>query len=141
MRSKLHDLGFDFSLPKISRNLNMMSITRKRIKKRSAKTVTTDLINQRKVYARDMRLYPNSRLIFLDESDFNLHTGIHYGYSSRNTDANQMVPANRERNVSLISLLSCNINFKLIDKAYNTDKLKEFLEESWSSDSLRKNDI
>ena len=74
MRSKLHDLGFDFSLPKMSRNLNIMSITRKRIKKRSAKTVTTDLINQRKVYDCDMRLYPNSRLIFLDESGFNQHT-------------------------------------------------------------------
>ena len=32
-------------------------------------------------------------------------------------------------------------HLKLIDGAYNTDKLKEFLEESWSSDSLRKNDI
>jgi len=143
MKAKLNESGICFSIPKICRTLKILSITRKRIKKRSSKTVTNELINQRKVYARDMRLYPNARLLFLDESGFNLHCGIHYGYSAVNTNAYQVVPCNRGRNISLISLLSCNqiTNFKLIDGAYNTEKLKEFLEESWASQSLQQNDI
>jgi len=143
MQLKLRETGKNFSISKISRTLKRLSYTRKRIKKRSARTISVDVINQRKVYARDIRLYSNSRLIFLDESGFNLHTGTMYGYSQVNTDVHRVVPANRGRNISLIALLSCSKinNYKLIDGPYNTVKLVDFLEESWSCNSIVHNDI
>jgi len=143
MQEKLCELGFRASTPKISKTLRNLSITRKRIKKRSARTISADVINQRKVYAREMRLIPNSRILFLDESGFNLHTGVYYGYSPVNMDVHQIVPSNRGRNISLIALLSVNkINaYKLIDGAYNAAKLKDFLEESFSNESIKSNDI
>jgi len=108
MQLKLNESGIKFSIPKICRTLKHLSISRKRIKKRSSKNITAELQNQRKIYARHMRLYSNSRIVFLDESGFNLHAGIHYGYSPINTDAYQIVPASRGRNISLIALLYCN---------------------------------
>jgi len=81
MQLKLRDSGINYSISQISRTLKTLSYSRKRIKKRSSRTISADVLNQRKVYARDIRLYPNSRLIYLDESGFNLHPGTQYGYS------------------------------------------------------------
>ena len=137
------DFGYDFSVAYISKTHKKLSITRKRFKNRSARTISAVVINQRKVYAREMRLYPNSRLIFLAETGYNLHSGTHYGYSFINTDAHLIVPANRGRNISLIAILSIDriSHFKLVDGAYNGSKLLEFLIESWESMNIKSNDI
>jgi len=143
MKCKLLDLGINNSVSKISRNLKKLSITRKRLKKKSAKTLTHDVINQRKTFARELKLYSNSRLIYLDESGFNLHSRAFYGYSPVNSDAHAIVPANRGRNISLIALLSVDQikHYKLIDGAYNTVKLREFLEDSWNTQKIKSTDI
>jgi len=90
-----------------------------------------------------MILIPNPRLIIQDESGFNLHTGIYYGYSPVNTDLHQIVPANRGSNISLIIFLSVSKinNYKLIEGPYNALRLVEFFEESWSTENIKPHDI
>ena len=72
-----------------------------------------------------------------------MHPKTVWIFTSINTDVCRIVPANRERNISLISLLSCTKinNYKLIDGPYNTMTLVEFLEESWFCKRTGPNDI
>ena len=49
------------------------------------------------------------RLLFIDETGFNLHTHANYGYVLPGQKAHYMVSANKERNVSLVAIISCYI--------------------------------
>ncbi|KCZ81392.1 hypothetical protein H312_01147, partial [Anncaliia algerae PRA339] len=48
----------------------------------------------------------NDRLIFLDETGFNIHTNKTYGYSLKNTPAILESPANKGKKVCLIAAIS-----------------------------------
>jgi len=111
MKSKLAELVFQFSWPKISKILSKLSI-----KKWSSRTINPNVINLGKTYSRDLRLIQNARLIFLDYTGFNVYSCIHYGYSPINTYAYQIVPENHGRNISLIII--CR-TYKLITNSLN----------------------
>ena len=53
------------------------------------------------------------------------------------------MPTNRGGNISMIALLSVEQinNYKLIDGAYNAFKLIDSLDESWTKQAIRSNDI
>jgi transposase len=90
-----------------------------------------------------MRTILNHRLIFLDESGFNLHTSNNYGYSPKNIDAVRLMPVNRGKNVSLISILTnTGIKaFRLLEGSFNSDLFSDFLEYAWSINSFISGDI
>ncbi|KAF7685451.1 hypothetical protein CDIK_3800 [Cucumispora dikerogammari] len=69
------------------------------------------------------------KILFLDESGFNLHTSINYGYFMVSKDAILYQPASKSQNISLCSIISSNgvENYKLIDGAYNRDEFMRFL--------------
>uniref|UniRef100_A0A0K0FSR0 DDE_3 domain-containing protein n=1 Tax=Strongyloides venezuelensis TaxID=75913 RepID=A0A0K0FSR0_STRVS len=73
-----------------------------------ATIVTPQLIKARTNYARTVRGIPDHYLLFLDETGFNLHTTTNNGYSSVNINAYRLFPANRQRNVSLMTFFSTN---------------------------------
>ncbi|KAF7691504.1 hypothetical protein CDIK_2557 [Cucumispora dikerogammari] len=70
------------------------------------------------------------RLVFLDETGFNLHTSVNYGYSPVNTKAYSVVRANRGTNQSFMCAIDINdiIVSDIITEAYDGDKLKIFID-------------
>lgn len=128
---KLKEMGSNVVQGTISKQLKKAEITRKRLRKKSVKITSPEVISQRKCYAREMRGIRSSRILFLDETGFNLHSKNNYGYSPKNTQAFSIVPSNRGRNISVISLLSSTklVHTKIIDGPYNGQLLMEFLEE------------
>ncbi len=71
------------------------------------------------------------RILFLDESGFNLHTSTNYGYSGVNEDAFMFQPASKGQNISLCAIIANNgvQHFKLIDGSYNRKNFVSFLNE------------
>ncbi|KAF7685706.1 hypothetical protein CDIK_3545 [Cucumispora dikerogammari] len=67
--------------------------------------------------------------LFLDESGFNLHTPINFGYSMVSENAILYQPASKSQNISLCGIISSNgiEAYKLIDGAYNRDEFMRFL--------------
>ncbi|KAF0986164.1 hypothetical protein HZS_5387 [Henneguya salminicola] len=67
--------------------------------------------------------------LFLDESGFNLHTSINYGYSDKNVNAVSFVPPNRGRNVSTCCVISVTRleNFEVIICPFNKERFLTFL--------------
>ncbi|KAF0985560.1 hypothetical protein HZS_3408 [Henneguya salminicola] len=73
----------------------------------NSKTPKKESINYSFSRSRYASLFLSKRdrtFLFLDESGFNLHTSINYGYSDKNVDAVSFVPPNRGRNVSTCGL-------------------------------------
>lgn len=54
----------------------------------------------------NLRNMDKMKLIYIDETGFNIYTSKSYGYSLVNTKAYNTVPANRGRNVSLLCAVS-----------------------------------
>ena len=63
------------------------------------------ILEARQLYARELLNILPERLVYLDETGFNLHTTQHHGYSVRNIIAFLTVPTNRRQNVSLIAAI------------------------------------
>ncbi|KAF7689892.1 hypothetical protein CDIK_2783 [Cucumispora dikerogammari] len=70
------------------------------------------------------------RPVFLDETGFNLHTSVNYGYSLVNTKSYSVVRANRGTNQSLMCAVDINGIFPsdIITGAYDSYKFKIFIE-------------
>ena len=67
----------------ISRIFKNNEITRKILVIKSEKVISPNVISLRKVSAAELRQIANSRLLYLDETGFNLHTSAHYGYNPK----------------------------------------------------------
>jgi len=130
IKKQLEDLNVSISQPTISRNLKKLEITRKRTKKVYQKVTEPRIINERKTYAIKYRKIQNSRMLFIDETGFNLHTIRNYGYSPINTPVNVMVKP-RDRNISVMAMISSTgiMHTKLCDGACNSNFLVVFLQE------------
>ena len=65
----------------------------------------------------------SKRILFLDESGFNLHTSNDYGYSPVAENAVLYQPASGGRNVSMCCIISNSgvKHYKLIDGGYNCE--------------------
>ena len=123
MQDKLRSMDVILSQPSISNALKKLKITRKRVKLKSEKVISPDVINKRMIYARELMTIPDLKFSFLYETGLNLHLSSSYGYSPKNIDIVAIVPANRGRNISILSLI-CNRNnlkTKFIEGPYNSE--------------------
>ena len=125
-----HD-NASISQPTISRKLKKLKITRKRLSLIPAERNSAINIDARAVYAADISRFPQSNLIFLDETGVNLHTSRSYGYSVENTKAYRTVPANRGTNISCMCVIGIQgvIAYDTKIGAYNKESFIEFLEQ------------
>lgn len=132
MKEKLAENEIRVSQSKVSRLLKEAELTRKRLKLRPTITQSSEHLEKRKCYAREIRVLRDEVLIFLDETGFNLHSGAKYGYSPKNTDAIRLVPANRGRNVSLMACIGVSgvIHHKAICGSFTGDTMTNFLREA-----------
>ncbi|KAF7699619.1 hypothetical protein CDIK_1119 [Cucumispora dikerogammari] len=71
----------DRSHPFISRALKKINYLRKRLSLVSAERNTPRLIDLRQIYCNNLMNIFVERHVFLDETSFNLHTLVNYGYS------------------------------------------------------------
>ena len=78
MLKKLEVNNIMTSQPTISRKLQVVDITRKRVKKIYEKVTDMRIINERKAFSIKYRNTPNSKLLYLDETGLNLHTMMNY---------------------------------------------------------------
>lgn len=126
---KLHLSGIFVKQSFVSKILNEMRITRKRLSLVPQERNTPRTLDARQSYAREIEHISMSKLVYLDETGFNLHTSQSYGYSPINTKAFITVPANRGQNISLMAAISINgvICFEMQDGAYNGDGFINFI--------------
>lgn len=131
MIEKLALENINTSQSSVSKSLKRLNIKRKRLKLKPEVIIQPNHIESRKAYARIVRPIPDSKLLFLDESGFNLHTTLNYGYSPVGIEAIRMVPANRQRNVSLMAVIGSNgiLHHKMIKGSYNAEIFRSFLDE------------
>jgi len=129
------------SLPQLSREFKAAGLSRKRLKKKSSVTQSEANIIARQAFCASILGMGSRKLIFLDESGFNLHTSINYGYSSVNHDATVYQPKAKGRNISLCAAISINgiLHSTLIDGAYNKNIFLSFLEECARKDIFNGN--
>lgn len=101
------------SQSKISRTLKEMEITRKRLVRVPSERNSANTILARQVYARALTSISMSKLVYLDETGFNLHFNQSYGYSPKNVKAYMTFPANKGQKISLMAAISINgvVNF------------------------------
>ena len=80
-------------------------------------------------FASEMEELFDHRILFLDESGFNLHTSNNHGYSMPDTDAIDYNIGNRGRNVSLRSILAASgiIYSETVVGAFNGIVFKQFI--------------
>ena len=81
-------------------------LIRKRLKKRSNVRLTDKNKEQRQIFCFEILGLRTRQIYFLDESGFNLHTSINYGYSLANEEAILHQSASRGRNISLCCMIS-----------------------------------
>ncbi|KAF7697582.1 hypothetical protein CDIK_1588 [Cucumispora dikerogammari] len=107
-----------------------MNYSRKKLSLVLAERNTLRLLNLRQAYCNNLMNIFVERLVFLDETGFNLHTSVNYGYSSVNTKAYSVVQPNRGTNKSLMCAVDINgtIASDIITGAYDGDKFKIFIE-------------
>jgi len=76
-----------------------------------------------------MESFLNDQLVFLDETGVNLHTSSNYGYSTKNTKAYALFPANKGTNISLMEAITSNgvLDYELKDGAYNSAHFIDFI--------------
>ncbi|KAF0987065.1 hypothetical protein HZS_3118 [Henneguya salminicola] len=93
IKTQLENINFSVSRSKICKVRKQADIIRKSLKKES--------INCSFSRSRYASLFLSKRyrtFLLIDESGFNLHTSINYGYSDKNVDAVSFVPPNGGRN-------------------------------------------
>ena len=78
-------------------------------------------ITVRRIFAQAVVRKAESRLFFLDETGFNLHSGTRYGYSAIGTTPHDTHPGNHDQNLSVLACIGCNgiVHSELKDGAYD----------------------
>ncbi|KAF7685286.1 hypothetical protein CDIK_3965, partial [Cucumispora dikerogammari] len=121
-------ISSNFSIPQLSRHFKAVGLTRKRLKKRPKLVLTDTNLTQRQTFCATVLGKMTRKILFIDESGFNFHTSINYGYSMVSEDAILYQPASKGQNISLCGIISSNgvENNKLIYGAYNRDEFMRF---------------
>jgi len=130
IRLELQARNMVASQPTISREIKKISYSRKRLALVPEARNSIRIIEERYRYAVYLNTIHDNKIIFLDESGFNLHVNSHYGYSPANTKAFTIVPSNRGRNVTLLAAISTIgiVNYEIFLGSLTAAKLNEFLE-------------
>ena len=132
IRGCIEKLDLNISKSQVARDMIQAGLTRKRLKKKSCALLDESHEQKRMLFCTDVLGMRSRRILFLDESGFNLHTSANYGYSQINQDAVIYQPKSKGQNVSLCAIISCNgiLHSKLHDGAYNANIFLQFLNES-----------
>jgi len=128
----------------IARCIKNVNFSRKRLCKVPEERNSVRTMDARQVYSRSVQTIPNERLIFLDETGFNLHICKHYGYSPVNTKCYKTIPANRGKNISLMLAISIGgiVGHELKEGSFDGNGLINFINNSLLSHFLgNPNDI
>jgi transposase len=92
----------------ICRAIRVMGFTRKRVKPIVIARNEGGVIESRSTYSSKIWPFQDDKLIFVDESGFNLHLAPHYGYAPRGLEPHISIPTQQGTNLSL--LMAVNIN-------------------------------
>jgi len=131
VKEKLLAEGINLSQARICQLIKKINFSRKRLKRVSNRVLSNDLIEERFNFCVRVNALPNTDLLYIDETGFNLHSTNNYGYSPANAEAIRHVPANRGRNISLLAVMSMYQfeNYKLIDGAYTGETFLDFIKD------------
>ena len=115
----------------ICRQLKKMKYSRKRMRPVVAGRNSEPVVAEREIYCQRIADIPDTDLIFLDETGFNLHACPHFGYAPIGTTPWINIPTQRGRNVSCIAAVSIAgiISYAITDGAFNTAKMLEWLQQ------------
>ncbi|XP_065663288.1 uncharacterized protein LOC136085775 [Hydra vulgaris] len=117
------------SQPTISRKLKRSDLSRKRVVHVPEERNSTRIINARYAFASEINGISDEKLIYLDETGFNVHTNSTCGYSLRGAPAILQSPANRGKNVSLICAVSTMgvLAYETENGGWNADSFCTFI--------------
>lgn len=87
----------------VGKVLKELNWTRKRLKKVLVDRNSPSTIALRAEYSATISAIRDDKLIFVDESGFNLYLSSFYGYSPKGLSPSIGVPSNRGRNISLLA--------------------------------------
>jgi transposase len=105
----------------ICRTIRIMGFTRKRVKPVVIARNKERIIESRCIYSRMIWPIQDDKLIFVDESGFNLHLAPHYGYAPRGLDPHICIPTQQGTNLSLLMAVSIYgiVSWEFHSGAYN----------------------
>ena len=131
LKEELFAEDINTSLPSISKCIKNIQFTRKRLCKATEERNSTRTLDARQVYCQNIQTIPDARLVFLDETGFNLHMSKHYGYSPINAKCYKTVPANRGRNISLMLAINMHgiVGFKIKEGSFDGTGFMSFITE------------
>ncbi len=117
--------------PQVCKLLKKAGLTRKRLKKKAAVVNTESHAIKVREYARGFLAFRSREILFLDETGFNLHTSINYGYSEVGISPVTYVPPSKGQNLSACCIISQSglIHYKLIDGGFNGTTFMDYLVE------------
>ena len=143
LKNIFKEKGAPMSLSTVNRTAVASGLTRKRTKKHSNVVFSDEHRTKMSRFASEMEALFDHRILFLDESGFNLHTFNKYGYSMPNTDAINYNFGNHERNVWLCSILADSgiIYSKTVVGAFNGIVFKQFIINALGSRNLKEGDV
>ena len=143
LKNIFEEKGVSMSLSTVNRAVAASGLTRKRTKKRPNVVLRDEHRTKVSRFAFEMEALFDYRILFLDESGFNLHTSNKYGYSMPDTDANDYNIVNRGRNVLLCSILAAsgNLYSETVVGAFNGIVFKQFIINALGSKNLKKKDV
>ncbi|KAG0430116.1 hypothetical protein DMUE_5693 [Dictyocoela muelleri] len=129
---KLRERGIHISKTSPCRMIKNCSLSRKRLKNRCSQVTKAGHFEKMREYAFSFSRYVGRNIIFVDDSGFNLHTSISYGYAPPNVSPIKHQPASKRQNISLCAIISRStlVASKIIDGKYNAEKFGEFIDES-----------
>ncbi|KAG0423382.1 hypothetical protein DMUE_6152, partial [Dictyocoela muelleri] len=131
-QEKLSEENINLSMQKVGRIIKESGLKRKRIHKKSNIILNDSHKNLRREYCIQILMLRRKKNLFLDESGFNLHTSINYGYSMPNVDPVLYLSASRGQNISICAIMSITgIEYhKIIDGGYDQVIFNDFIRES-----------
>ena len=126
---KLNELGISISQSKISKVLKEMGYSRKRLTKIPEGRNTEKNLDERRAYTLSMSSIQDESLVFIDETGFNLHTSLNYGYSPKSQREFRMFPSNKGRNLSVLVAISLRgvIAYEMVDGPINSELFRNFI--------------
>ena len=116
---------------------------RKRLKIKPMSLLHPNIIQKSIEYVLKVLWHLNRRLLFLDDSGFNLHTSTKYGFAPVNVDPVLYRPSSKGQNISLSAILSPEglRHFELYDGAVNSSKFKDFLQSAFNDGLFQGNSV
>ena len=127
----------------VCRLLKEGGLKRKGLNKKASVINTESHQEKMRQYACSFIRFRTREIIFLDETGFNLHSSVNYGYAEVGVSPVTYVPASKGKNLSACCMMSTNgiIHYKIIDGGFNGNYFFEFLQDAIQSGVLKRNMI